>query len=295
MQLVTTQEAIGAMDRAKRISAEAYTLAGPMVNALEAAGERGARVCVTLAGTPYGSSKDRLAAWNARLVAQLRAHHVAAVLKDTVHAKELCVDGTFYFDERNWRRDDLVVRAAPSEAAAIPSTKAGALAVEAQLLAAAPTGDVILETESFGSKNAVYDALKRLALDGRSPRLLVNRRVLCGNSRERSLLEGLVREGVHVRVCSDSSKLAATPNGAWLGSANASPTFAGDAMTDWGVATSNHAIARSVSARLESDWSVAKEFRVPREPERHVGSGARGRLGGDGSAAAGRESMDSAG
>src|SRR5579863_5867471 len=294
VQLVKTQDALGAMDRAKRITAEAYTLSEPMLDALEAAAERGACVSVALACTPYGSSKDRLAAWNARSVARLRAHHVAAELRDTVHAKELCVDGTFYFDERNWRRDDLVIRAAPNEATAIPSTKSGALAAEARLLEAARTGDVIVETESFGSKNTVYDSLKRLALDGRSPRLLVNQRVLNGNRRERCLLEHLVREGVRVRICRDSSKLAATASGAWLGSANASPTFAGDEMTDWGVATADRAIARSVRARLESDWIGAKEFRAAREPERHASRGARGHLGGDADTAAGREPMDSA-
>jgi len=294
VQLVKTQDALGAIDRAKRITAEAYTLSEPMLDALEAAAERGARVSVTLAGTPYGSSKDRLAAWNARLVSRLRAHHVAAELRNTVHAKELCVDGTFYFDERNWRRDDLVIRAAPNEVTTIPSTKTGALAAEARLLEAARSGDVIVETESFGSKNAVYDSLKRLALDGRSPRLLVNQRVLNGNRRERCLLEHLVREGVRVRVCKDSSKLAATPSGAWLGSANASPTFAGDEMTDWGIATADRAITRSVRARLEWDWIGAKEFRAAREPERHDSRGARGRLGGDADAAAGPQPVDSA-
>ena len=237
-----------------------------MLNALEAAGDRGACVSVRLAAAPWGNAKDGLARLNARMIAELRAHHADAHLQDAVHAKELRVDDSFFFDERNWRPDDLVIRAAPSEARAIPANKHDALAAEARLLGASVAADdVIVESESFGSKNAVYDALKALALAKRSPRLLVNRRVLTGNARERSLLETLARDGVRVRVCTDSSKLAATGRGAWLGSANASPTFADDDITDWGIATADRAIVGAVRNRLESDWTGAKELRLTRE------------------------------
>jgi phosphatidylserine/phosphatidylglycerophosphate/cardiolipin synthase-like enzyme len=297
MQLSSTGAAIGAIAGGTTIEAEAYTLSRPIVEALEAAARRGARVDVTLAAAPYGRTKDRLARENARIVSALRAGGVAARLADAVHAKELRVDGTCYLDEKNWRAGDIVLRAGAAEAASIPTSKHGALALEARLLAGARAADgVVVETESFGSGNRVYSALKALAFAGASPRLLVNDRVLSGNARERHILEHLLSDGVRVRVTKDSSKLAAAGDRAWLGSANASVTFCDGDMSDWGVCTGNRRIVGAVRTRLEAQWRSAKEFRVAREPVAHRASDrARGNLGGNATAAAGREPVGSAG
>jgi phosphatidylserine/phosphatidylglycerophosphate/cardiolipin synthase-like enzyme len=263
LQLSSTGAALAAIADGKSIEAEAYTLPRPMIAALERAALRGARVTVTLAGAPYGPKKDRLAQLNARLVAELRASKVDATLARDVHAKELEVDGTFFLDDRNWRSDDIVLRSDESEFASIPANKYDALSREASLLAnARATDGVVVETEAFGAKNPVYNALKALALKGASPRLLVNARVLSGNARERAILQDLVRDGAQVRVTKDSSKLAAVGNGVWLGSANASVTFADRDMTDWGVCTGNRRIACAVRERLEAEWASAREFRL---------------------------------
>ena len=257
----STAAAMQAISTGSQIAVEAYTIPERMVRALEAAAARGAHVSVRLQESPFGSSGAHLARVNRRIAAQLRAHHVSTKLRDEVHAKAIAVDGAWYFDEKNWRGGDLVVRASGAEAASIPMTKAQALRREAQLLRRATARDApIVESESFGSGNCVYDALKARALAGAAPRVLVGSRILHGNGRERKVLEALMRDGARVRVCKDSSKFAACGDRVWLGSANASVTVAGDRMSDWGAYTSNRRIVAAVRQRLETQWKSAREL-----------------------------------
>jgi hypothetical protein len=257
---------IGSLAGAKNVEVAAYTLGGPVVRALEGAAERGAHVTVRLEGAPYGDARGRLGRLNARIAAQLRRAGADAALVDPTHAKTISIDGTLYLDEKNWRSGDLVLREDdPKEAASIPMRKSDALAQEAQLLAGAQSTDgVIAESESFGAGNDAYAALQRLGRAGAAPRLLVNAGDLRGSARERTILENLVNDGVRVRVCDDSAKLAIAGDRAWLGSANA--TYAGGPwdMPDWGLCTGNSQIASAVRTRLESEWSAARDFRAPR-------------------------------
>jgi hypothetical protein len=262
LQLSSTGALLDAIAHAKRISLEAYTLSRPVVKALEAAAGRGALVDVTLEGKPYDDRAGGLKNENARLVKEMRAAHVDATLAERIHAKACRVDDTLYLDEKNWRTDDIVLRDDAADAGSIAMEKRDALAREAQLLdRAAKDGAVIVESESFGSGNAVYDALKVLGLAGAAPRLLVTKRVLSGNQRERSILEDLARDGVRIRVCDDSSKLAVAGDRAWLGSANATVTFGQD-MTDWGLCTGSVPIVDTVRTHLEAQWAVARGFKV---------------------------------
>jgi hypothetical protein len=264
LQLSSTGAMLAAMGRAKEITLEAYTLPRPVLDALEAAARRGARVAVELEGKPHDDRADRLRNENARLVTELRASGVEAELAAGIHAKECRVDGSLYLDEKNWRGGDIVLRDDDAaDAASIPMNKRDALAQEAQLLdRARSSGAVIVESENFGAANSVYDALKALGLAGAAPRLLVNERVLSGNHRERSILEHLVRDGIRIRVCKDSSKLAVAGDRAWLGSANATITFGKDDMSDWGLCTGSEAIVGAVRSRLESQWAAARDFRA---------------------------------
>jgi phosphatidylserine/phosphatidylglycerophosphate/cardiolipin synthase-like enzyme len=274
LRLSSTADVVGRLQGAKEISVEAYTLPRPIVNALEAAAQRGARVAVRVEGRPHNN--DHLRIENARLVAELRETGVDATLVDGTHAKEIEVDGTLYLDEKNWRNDDIVLRDDDAaEAASIPETKREALAREAQLLGQAKTGDqVVVESESFGSGNSTYRALKQLGRAGAAPRLLVSKRVLSGNWRERRILDDLLGDGVRVRVCQDSAKLGLAGNRAWLGSANATVTFAGDDMTDWGLCTADPEIVSAVRNRLEVEWKTAKELKpLSCFPQRSPASG----------------------
>ncbi|MBV8067332.1 MAG: hypothetical protein JO113_05105, partial [Candidatus Eremiobacteraeota bacterium] len=222
LQLSSTDDAIQSIGRATQITAEAYTLHGPVLKALEKAARGGAHVVVTLERSPY-RAKHGLARENARLVAELHAAGAEARLADPIHAKTISIDGVLYLDEKNWHHDDIVLRENDRDAAAlIPMTKRDALSEEARLLADAKKSDgPIVESESFGAGNVTYDALRELGLAGASPRLLVSEDDLRGNARERSLLQRLMGDGVRVRVCTDSAKLAVTGERAWLGSANA--------------------------------------------------------------------------
>ena len=70
-----------------------------------------------------------------------------------------------------------------------------------------------------------------------------------------------MNDGVRVRVCKDSEKLAVAGSGAWLGSANATAAFGESDMIDWGLCTSDPAIVSAVRARLEAAWDGAAEFK----------------------------------
>lgn len=260
LKLSSTSEVMASFGSATNIYVEAYTLHGPIVCALEEAARRGAHVVVQLDGAPFDDPKGGFAKENARLAARLRGAGAQTALGHPLHAKEIEVDGTLYLDEKNWGTNDVVLRDDnAAEASSIPTTKSEALAEEARLLEhASSLDDVVVESESFGAGNATYCALKTLALAGGAPRLLVSERELRGNERERHILEALVRDGVRVRACKDSEKLAVAGGCAWLGSANATVTYGEAEMTDWGLCTADAEIVRAVRTRLESAWKTAR-------------------------------------
>ena len=262
IELTSTAALLDAMASAKEIALEAYTLHGPVLRAAEEAAQRGAHVVVRLAGQPYADRERRLAGENARLVGQLRAAGAQAELQVGLHSKDIVVDGTLYLDGKNWHGDDLVLRDNDATGGELAATKYDALEDEERLLRTARATDgVIVESESFGCCNGVYSALRALGQSGAGPRLLVSERELRGNQRERRALNELERDGVRVRVCRDSEKLAVSGGSAWLGSANATVAFGKWNMIDWGATTSNSAITGAVRARLESAWRGAKNFK----------------------------------
>ncbi len=263
LSLSSTGEVLQALRTAQRIDAQAFTLHGPILHALEAAARRGAGVSIELEGSPYSGTAGRLAAENRRVAGELRAAGATASLCHPLHAKAIAADGALYLDEKNWRDGDLVLRANdPADARAIPGEKREALDLEARLLESARAGDgTIVESETFGSSNVVFAALRDLAAEGESPRLLVSERELREDPRERSALQKLAAQGVHVRACRDSEKLAAVGDRAWLGSANATSPYGRGAMTDWGCTTADATIVTAVRDRLETAWQNAKPLR----------------------------------
>jgi hypothetical protein len=263
VRLSSTQQMLTALTRANEIDVQAYTLHGLVFHALETAARRGAHVTVHLEGRPYDDPKGRLANENRRLVGELRGAGIDARLGHPLHAKAISLDGTLYLDDKNWGMDDLVLRDAdPCDIPSIPMVKHEALAQEAQLLRDARAGDrIMVESESFGCCNAVYSALDALALSGAAPRLLVCARELSGNDRERRVLSRLAHDGVRVRTCEDSDKLAITGDRAWIGSANATVAFGDADMADWGVCTGDLAVLNAVRRRIETEWAHAKDFR----------------------------------
>ncbi|HVN70111.1 MAG TPA: hypothetical protein VMU38_10745 [Candidatus Binatia bacterium] len=261
LRLSSTREVLTALHGAREIAVEAYTLHGCVLRAVEAAARRGADVEVALEASPAGDARSRLAGENARVAAELRAAGASATLRHGAHAKEIQADGALFLDEKNWHLGDLVLRADAAGAASIATTKDDALDREARLLRASRAGDgVIVESESFGCGNPAWSALRALGRAGARPRLLVSERDLRGSGRERAVLSSLARDGVRVRVCKDSEKLAACGDRAWLGSANATVAFGRWNMTDWGLCTDDATIARAVRDRLEDAWLRARNL-----------------------------------
>jgi phosphatidylserine/phosphatidylglycerophosphate/cardiolipin synthase-like enzyme len=263
LRLTSTAVMLAAVARAREIAAEAYTLQGPVLRALEAAARRGAHVVVGLEGRPYHDPQGHLARENAKLVRELRAAGADAFLGHPLHAKAIAADGTLYLDDKNWHPNDLVVSDDdPREIASIPGIKHEALAQEAAMLRRERGADaVIVESESFGCCNAVFAALADAARAGERPRLLVSQHDLAANARERRSLERLVRDGVRVRVCKDSEKIAVAGDRAWIGSANATIACGDSDMADWGVSTGDAAIVAAIRSRIEATWAVASDLK----------------------------------
>ncbi|HEY3675599.1 MAG TPA: hypothetical protein VGK84_06365 [Candidatus Tumulicola sp.] len=283
VRLSSGTAALAAVGKGRDIAVIGYTIQSrPMLDALEGAARRGARVTVRLEGQPYDDPRGSFAGHNRNLATSLRrngvrVHLTRGAADGPMHAKALAVDGKLYLDDRNWARGDLILRDDdPADAAAVRATASGraadgrpefalrkrqALRLEARMLQKAATGDrVTVETETFGTSNAVCRALDELGKRGGHPRLLVQRRPLASNPRERAALARLVRDGVEVRTTDDTEKFAVCGSRAWIGSANASPAFGDPDIIDWGACTRNRTVVASVAARLAERWQQGRRF-----------------------------------
>ncbi|MDQ2679879.1 MAG: phospholipase D-like domain-containing protein [Candidatus Eremiobacteraeota bacterium] len=278
----STHQLVAAIERSRSVTLSAYVLQpGPVLDALEAAAERGARVTVRLEGRPFADSGGELLRDNQAAVNALAQFGADARLQDAsdadgqapLHMKAAIVDGVAFLDDRNWPADgdDFIVRDAfATDASAVLNAlrgrksthnpcfwtdKADALAAEARLLyGSAHAKNVDVESESFGYSRRVYGAIKFLATQHVPVRLLVNARDLKANPREAQALERLRQDGVEVRVCDLDEKMALSGQRAWLGSANA--TFGVDDQLDWGLRTNAPDVVQTLHRRFEQNWST---------------------------------------
>ncbi|HEX5274496.1 MAG TPA: phospholipase D-like domain-containing protein [Candidatus Rubrimentiphilum sp.] len=265
----------------------AYTLRhGAVLDELEAAARRGARVTVRLEGSPYADPSGELATANRRVLRELRRLGADARLADTnarngpaLHMKAAVCDGVAYLDDRNWPgagdtivRDDFGADVAAIRTAALSgradrtpefsTDKRDALWAERRLLAGARNAQrVDVESESFGPGSGVYGELKQLAASGVHCRLIVSRRDL--NDTSRRALASLSRAGVAVRVSESDEKMAVVDGArAWIGSANATSPFPNGDQIDWGLRTDAPDVLRHLSRRFASTWNAATSFTV---------------------------------
>ncbi len=260
---------MAALEGSRDVSLVAYMLPkGQVLDALCRAAHAGAHVRVRLEGDIY-KDDGGVDAVNRAAVAALRAGGADASIvhpddasKDAmVHAKAAVVDGALFLDDRNWPDDgeDTIVRADSVRDGSIAWTKRESLASEAKLLEAGQRGDdAMVESESFGASNRVFDTLDRLARDGAHVRLLVCARDLQENVRERKALEKLLADGVAVRTTRDAEKFAVL-NGAraWIGSANATAAFAEPDQSDWGARTDAPDIVSHLRSAFDARWAAA--------------------------------------
>ncbi len=281
--LVPRSRFASALETARDIALGSYTLApsGPVAHALEAAGDRGARVVVRLDGHPTFGHAAASDGFGHAVTRDLASHGVRVETTNPAdppaHLKAAVVDGVAYLDDRNWaaRGEETIVRDDdPTDVAAIREAIAGrvatggsvalekssALAAEAAAIAAAPGDAIDIATESFGGC-AVSVALAARALAGTHVRLEVDAHVLATDrsGRERTLLVHLAAKGVEVRAVSTNAKMAVCSDRAWLGSANA--TYTPGPMSDWGLTTTDRAIVDALRATFARVWETGTPVR----------------------------------
>jgi hypothetical protein len=251
--------------RARNVTLVAYQLPrGKVLDALEAAAHRGARVEVRLEGRPFPDERGGIARHNRHVVDDLRLSGADARLADAsgdvpLHAKAACIDGALYLDDVNFTSRGTLLRVTAHSPTPVWS-KTRALALEAGLLARRRSG-VEVETESIGSGNAVYAKLLRLGLAHEHPRLLVSSEAV--TARERARLARLVLAGVEVRTCGADEKFAISGARAWIGSANATAPYPKVQTIDWGLSTRNRSVIAALRAQFERRWQHARAASTP--------------------------------
>lgn len=280
VQLSSTQALLGAMRRAHRISLASYTIGrGPVLDALLQAAHRGAVVRVRLEGFLYsGSEIQRENAEAAALLAKAGAdvalvHRSADATDPMLHLKGAAIDNAAFLDDRNWRAapDDTIVRSTSRSEVrmikdavngngddALPSLavrKRDALDSEAEVIRSARHGDrVLVESESFGSSNAVYSAIERAIARGAHVDVLLSSRDVVRNPRERAAIARLKSEGVRVKESGTGEKFAVAGTRAWIGSANASAAFSHPDQLDWGACSRSGALLAHLRRAFARAW-----------------------------------------
>jgi hypothetical protein len=272
-------DVLGAIERARSVQIASYILEpGRLVEALAAAGDRGASVHVRLESAPIDDARRTLAKRNAEIAAQLRSHGVVVELTaQQSHLKAAVVDGRAFLDDRNWPgaaggadRNTIVSDADPDDVRVVSRAIAGrtgsdphlwtrkfdALRAEARLLHGAGVEPIAVESESFGP-GIIASELQRAAEAGADVRLLVcNREV--DNARESTALQKLAAAGVDIRTASFDEKMAIVGSQAWLGSANA--TMYPFDQIDWGLRTRVPQVVRALRERFEESWAHATDL-----------------------------------
>ena len=213
MTLSSTSELLSALRGARDVSLIAYTLpAGRVLDGLAAAATAGAHVRVRLEGYIY-KDDGSVGAANAAAIAKLRAagaDAAARASRQQTRAMRCCTAKprwsmeTLFLDDRNWPDDgaDTIVRDDfPRDAQIVRDAVGGkedpptpffsvakreSLASEARLLHGAHAGDdVIVESESFGANNRVYERDRRRRAR-RCPRAPARQRARSAGQRERA-------------------------------------------------------------------------------------------------------------
>jgi hypothetical protein len=274
------------MGRARSITLGAYLLhSGRILQALESASRRGARVVVRAEARPFGQAGGPVARANARNVDALARLGADARLVDCnesdeapMHMKAAVCDGVAYLDDRNWpdsgadtllrdttRTDIAAIRAALDGRVATPSNtfwtqKADALRGETAVLRGAKRAACVdVESEYLGRGSGVYGALDALARAGVRCRLLVSKRDVA--PREADALKRLAADGVGVRAGNLQEKFAiAGARAAWIGSANATTPYYDGAQLDWGIRTARKDVVSALQQRFDAAWIAARPW-----------------------------------
>lgn len=275
-RVATLDDALSAIDTAQRsIVASAFTLQEqqPFVQALRRAAARGVHVDLVLTGV--AARQERYAIdQNCALLSSLgfrgqcgagsqvtRGALRVELLPRLIHLKALVVDsGRFVgLDDQNFARHGTLVELDPSFALAVERaavgdphdqmpltlTKGRSLALEAALIDHAQRS-VVLESESFGGGNAVFEALKRASARHLRVIVIVADREAMSNFSERAALDELAKGGATVRMQHGTAKGTVIDGVVgWIGSSNA--TAQADDQIDWGYASTDPNFVQAVN------------------------------------------------
>ncbi|TAM87655.1 hypothetical protein EPN42_11105 [bacterium] len=272
--VVSPQTVAAAIEGARQVLVSAYVLepSSVVVEALERAGDDGSRAQVLLPGDPYDPS-GFVGKTNAAVTAELHRHRINVFRSArALHLKAVVIAGAVYLDDTNFgdgpnqtivadhdpadaHQVGAALTGAPTSSAHLQTTKAAALQAEAALLLQA-RGPVAVESESFGWRNPVYDALLDRVRRGASVQLIVAQREVEASRYERKDLERLASVGVQVRISFSDEKMAIAGRSAWVGSANA--TRGVPEQLDWGLTTTDPSLSASLAARFARTWAQAR-------------------------------------
>ena len=256
LTLGRTADLVTAIGDARRIDLDAFVLRNPLLLfALERAATRGAEVNVRL-GDPLDASQRK---GNADAMTALSSAGASVTIEpgygpESLHDKIANVDGVLYLDDRNFtgeQSETVLIDSRAPQKRRYTQIKADALAQEARLIATGKGDNVIVSTEALG-EGPVADALIARAKRGDNVRVMYDPAT---HDPGAQFLTKLRRAGVMVRSSSQRHKIAVAGDGAWIGSANASP---GNSSTrEWGAVVPR-SLAAPLRDMLEYCWSTAK-------------------------------------
>jgi hypothetical protein len=274
--LSTTSEIADAIRRSPSAVVAAYVLSlhTQVAEALAAAGQAGGNEVLVLDSNPYdptGNGQIKAADGLTRSALHAAHVHVLDSSKD-MHLKAVLVLGHVFLCDRNFDDHDSLVLASadPDDYNAVVLAirgqmdgsehlrvrKADALALEAQLIQSG-SGPVSFESESFGNRNPVYDALLMRAQRGDAVRMVLARAEYSTTPRERAVVGALMVAGIKVRIGSTNEKIFVESGHAWLGSANA--TAGVPDQTDWGYGTDDPTIRSQLQSHFDNNFQAAAQ------------------------------------
>lgn len=273
--LSTTQEVADAIRRSPSAVVASYVLSlhTRVALALAAAGKAGGNEVLVLDSNPYDpTGNGEIKAADAVTRSALHAAHVRVLdsSKD-LHLKAALVGNrVVYLCDRNFDDHDslilastdlddynavvMAIRGQTDGSDHLRVRKADALAMEASMIGQG-SGPMSFESESFGNRNPVYDALLARAQHGDNVRIILARREYESTPRERAAVRELQSAGAKVHIGSTNEKIYVDSGQAWLGSANA--TAGVPDQTDWGYGTTDPTIHNSLQAQFSANFQAA--------------------------------------
>jgi len=270
IQIITMEDVVDAISRAKTVTATAFTLSrrSDFAHALEADHARGAAVTVELDSDAFGGARRS----NEITAAAFRAEGIGIIYSQgPLHAKVAMIDHQLVMSDRNWDNDGgfiildrskddrnviaALLRGHPSSNSHFWTVKGDALVAESHVIGNDRGASVDFESESFGGNNVVYDALMARARGGAHVRVIVAAQEYDSTPSEREAILELKTAGVAVRIGSTNEKLGLTGSTSFFSSANATAGLPD--QIDWGMTTTDRGLMSQLSARYQRNWDQA--------------------------------------